>query len=93
MSITGESADLINAVQAYDKIADEINDHPIQAKRLDNVTSEMPGRNQCQDSAQYASNCPGWKWALYCTHPRYASFMQLNCKQSCGLCSGNSDTL
>ena len=81
MSITGESADLINAVQAYDKIAVEI-----QAKRLDNVTSKMPGRNQCQDSAQYASNCPGWKWA--CTDPRYVSFMQSNCKESCGLCSG-----
>ena len=51
MSITGESADLINAIQAYDKIA---------TKRLNNVTSEIPGRNQCQDSAQYASNCPGW---------------------------------
>ena len=81
MSITGESADLINAVQAYDKIAVKI-----QAKRLDNVTSKMPGRNQCQDSAQYASNCPGWKWA--CTDPRYVSFMQSNCKESCGLCSG-----
>ena len=91
MSITGESADLINAVQAYDKIAVEINGHPIQAKRLDNVTSEMTGRNQCQDSAQYASNCPGWKWA--CTDPEYVSFMQNNCKESCGLCSGNSDTL
>ena len=81
MSITGESADLINAVQAYDKIAVKI-----QAKRLDNVTSKMPGRNQCQDSAQYASNCPGWKWA--CTDPRYVSFMLSNCKESCGLCSG-----
>ena len=81
MSITGESADLINAIQAYDKIA---------TKRLNNVTSEIPGRNQCQDSAQYASNCPGWKWA--CTDPKYASFMQTNCKESCGLCSGNSDT-
>ena len=91
MSITGESADLINAVQAYDKIADETNGHPIQAKRLDNVTSKMPGRNQCQDSAQYASNCPGWK--RFCTNPRYVSFMQLYCKESCGLCSGNSDTL
>ena len=91
MSITGESADLINAVQAYDKIADETNGHPIQAKRLDNVTSEIPGRNQCQDSALYASNCPGWKWA--CTDPRHVSFMQLYCKESCGLCSGNSDTL
>ena len=82
MSITGESADLINAIQAYDKIA---------TKRLNNVTSEIPGRNQCQDSAQYASNCPGWKWA--CTDPRYVSFMQSNCKESCGLCSGNLDTL
>ena len=82
MSITGESADLINAIQAYDKIA---------TKRLNNVTSEIPGRNQCQDSAQYASNCPGWKWA--CTDPKYASFMQTNCKESCGLCSGNLDTL
>ena len=89
MSITGESADLIDAVQAYHKIAVQIN--RIQAKRLDNVTSEMTGRNQCQDSAQYASNCPGWKWA--CTDPRYVSFMQRNCKESCGLCSGNSDTL
>ena len=61
------------------------------AQRLNNVTSEIPGRNQCQDSAQYASNCPGWKWA--CTDPKYASFMQTNCKESCGLCSGNSDTL
>ena len=77
MSITGELADLINAIQAYDKIA---------TKRLNNVTSESPGRNQCQDSAQYASNCPGWKWA--CTDPRYVSFMQSNCKESCGLCSG-----
>ena len=89
MVITGESADLINAIQAYDKIAVEINGHPIQANRLDNITSESPGRNQCQDSAQYASNCPGWTWA--CTDPRYVSFMQNNCKKSCGLCSGNID--
>jgi len=81
----GESANLINAIQADDKIAVEINGHPIQANRLDNVNSESPGRNQCQDSAQYASNCPGWKWA--CTDPRYVSFMQNNCKESCGLCS------
>jgi hypothetical protein len=74
MVITGESADLINAIQAYDKIAVEINGHPIQANRLDNATSESPGRNQCQDSAQYASNCPGWKWA--CTDP----IMSLLCK-------------
>ena len=91
MSITGESADLINAVQAYDKIAVEINGHPMQAKRLDNVTSESSDRNQCQDSAQYASYCPGWKWA--CTVQRWVYFMQNNCKETCGLCSGNLDTL
>ena len=91
MVITGESADLINAIQANDKIAVEINGHPMQAKGLDNVTSESSNRNQCLDSVQYQSNCPNWKWA--CTDPRYVAFMQNNCKKSCGLCSGNLDTL
>ena len=42
---------------------------------------------QCQDSNQFASNCPFWKWA--CTVPQHISFMQTNCKKSCGWCSGN----
>ena len=46
MVITGESADLINEVQANDKQEVEINGHPIQAKRLDNVTSESSGQNR-----------------------------------------------
>ena len=46
MVVTGESADLINEVQANDKKEVEINGHPIQAKRLDNVTSESSGQNR-----------------------------------------------
>merc|ERR1711971_235754 len=68
----GESADLVSAIQALDKIAVEIN------------RSESSDRNQCQDAAQYASNCPGWKWA--CTDPRYISFMHNNCQKTCDQC-------
>ena len=46
MVTTIESADLTFSVQANDKKEVEINGHPIQAKRLDNVTSESSGQNR-----------------------------------------------
>ena len=46
MVTTGESADLIFSVQANNKKEVKINGHPIQAKRLDNVTSESSGQNR-----------------------------------------------
>merc|ERR1711935_1325928 len=47
----------------------------------------MQDPSQCQDSSQYASNCPGWAtWAC----SSHASFMETNCKQSCGLCQAGS---
>ena len=46
MIITGKSDNLIIAVQANNKKEVEINGHPIQAKRLDNVTSESSGQNR-----------------------------------------------
>ena len=46
MIITGKSDNLIIAVQAKNKKEVEINGHPIQAKRLDNVTSESSGQNR-----------------------------------------------
>ena len=82
-------ADLINAIQNDDQKAFEINGHLMQAKKLNNVTSESSDRNQCQD--EYPTGCPHWKWA--CTHPHWVSTMQNVCKKTCGLCSGNLDTL
>ena len=81
MLITGDLADLTNAIQANDKVAVEIN--PIQAKSLNNVTSESSDRNQCQDSQPA---CPNWKWA--CTDPEWASEIQNICKKTCGSCPG-----
>jgi len=42
----------------------------------------------CEDSIQYASNCPGW--ATWACSSSYASFMETNCKKSCGLCPAGS---
>ena len=80
MLITGDLADLTNAIQANDKVAVEIN--PIQAKSLNNVTSESSDRNQCQD--KYPSRCPGLK--RHCTNPKSISIMQKICKKTCGYC-------
>jgi hypothetical protein len=71
MVITGESADLINAVQANDKKGVEINGHPIQAKRLDNVTSESSGQNRALMScgghwAGTCADCPQGNGASWC---------------------------
>jgi len=83
----GELADLINAIQNDDQKAVEINGHLMQAKNLNNVTSESSDRNQCQD--EYPTACPHWKWA--CTDPEWVSLMQNICKKTCGLCSANKE--
>ena len=83
MAITGDWADLTNAIRINDQKAAEINGHLMQAKSFNNVTSESSDRNQCQDSQPA---CPNWKWA--CTDPEWASEIQNICKKTCGSCPG-----
>ena len=42
---------------------------------------------ECVDNPSYASNCPGWAKAGYCTHS-YVGFMKANC---CASCNGGSN--
>ena len=84
MAITGELADLTNAIRINDQKAVEINGHLMQARSFNNVTSESSDRNQCQDKQ---SGCPGWaKWA--CTNNFYKNWMKKTCPKSCGYCTG-----
>ena len=40
----------------------------------------------CEDVSTVSQYCAYWASVGYCSHQDYASFMQLNCKSSCGLC-------
>ena len=48
-----------------------------------NTINILDPSQSCQDSSQYASNCPGWAtWAC----SSHTSFMEANCKKSFDLC-------
>ena len=73
-------ADLINAIQTDDQTAVEINGHLMQAKNLNNITSESSDRENCRDLTSY---CPFWKKRGLCTwHP----YVKKRCKKTCGNC-------
>ena len=77
MVITGELANLIDAIQANDQKVVEINNHPTRS--LNNITSESSDRNKCQDKSK---RCIFIK-KEYCTwHP----LVKKQCKKTCGNC-------
>ena len=47
--------------------------------------AEEEEEEECEDSAQYAEDCPGWA-EEYCTVGSYVEFMREHCRESCGLC-------
>ena len=74
-------ADLINAIQNDDQKAVEINGHLMQAKNLNNVTSESSDRKRCRDLSP-PGTCSYWKKRGYCKKP----FGKKRCKKTCGNC-------
>ena len=74
MVITGDLADLINAIQANGQ-------NEVDKKAITKFKSD---KSKCQDFVQYASRCPGWTG--YCKDDEFGDFMQIFCKKSCGLC-------
>ena len=74
-------ADLINAIQTDDQKAVEVNGHLMQAKNLNNITSESSDRNNCQDKHEM---CPYWKDD--CFKGFWKDWMKKNCKKTCGNC-------
>ena len=81
MVITGDLADLINAVQANDQ-------NEVDIKEIKRFKSD---KSKCQDFGQYASSCPGWTG--YCKDDLYGDWMQIFCKKSCGLCPQGPGTV
>ena len=75
MAITGDLADLINAIQASDQNVD--------IKEIKRFKSD---KSKCQDFGQYASSCPVWTLSGYCKDDEFGDWMQIFCKKSCGLC-------
>ena len=75
-------ADLINAIQTDDQKAVEINGHLMQAKNLNNITSESSDRNKCKDENYY---CPYWKDD--CFTSKFKDWMKKECPETCGYCS------
>ena len=84
MVITDELPDLINAIQANDQKSAEINRHQMQAKNLNNDTSESSDRNKCEDI--YPGSCPSY--TEYCKIAGYQDWMKKYCKKTCGYCPG-----
>ena len=70
-------ADLINSIQTDDQKAVEVNGHLMQAKNLNNITSESSDRKKCQD---HFESCPSWKDD--CVADK--DWMKLWCPKTCG---------
>ena len=79
MVITGELANLIDAIQANAQKVVEINNHPTRS--LNNITSESSDRNKCQDKD---FECPYWKDD--CFKSEWKNFMKKWCQKTCGYC-------
>ena len=52
----------------------------MQAKNLNNITSESSDRNKCQDLRP--GSCPNWKKRGFCKYP----YVKKRCKKTCGHC-------
>ena len=81
MVITGELANLIDAIQANDQKVVEINNHP--TRNLNNITSESSDRNKCQDKRVY---CPDWKDDCFTSIKGLKDWMKYWCQKTCGYC-------
>ena len=47
--------------------------------------------NSCTDQSFYSTDCPYWASIGLCSTSQWGSFMNENCKKSCGLCEAGKN--